>query len=155
MSKHACLGLFFKGVDKGLTHTQILLVLENTSADDGKDAWRWSLPGEKCCHDKLKEGDCCPETADETVIRECKEETGYDILPKKLLLSEDRATPETGARFKRYVYLVEIAGGRPLGKRVFSQETPQWFPIAGLPRNLFFSHRKIIQQAVLSIITLG
>ena len=151
MSKHSCLALCFKDIEKGSVSAQVLLVLENTSAGDVKDGWRWSLPGGKCCHDKLKEVNCCPETADQTVVRECKEETGYDVAPGELLLSEDKANPETGAKFKRHVYWVEILGGKPLAKRVFSQETPKWFPITKLPRNLFFSHRQLIQRVLLSV----
>lgn len=147
MSKHSCSALLFKNVEKGLGAVEILLVCEPNLSSGDKDGWRWSLPGGKCC-DKSG-GDCCDEMPEATITRECKEETGYDILPKKLVLVEDKTSPETGARYKRYAFFVTVIGGEPLRKRVFTQETSKWFPLNQLPRNLFVSHNKLIKDFVL------
>jgi len=125
-------------------------VLQPTVDGDEKEEWRWSLPGGKCCHDKLKEGDCCPETAKETTIRVCREETGYLVEIQNLISVQNRST-KTGKEYKRYLFLTEVIGGQPLGEKVFNRETPRWFPLNHMPRNLFLSHREIIQAYIRKI----
>lgn len=147
MSKHSCLALCFKNLDAGLPQTEILLVLQPTVDGDEKEEWHWSLPGGKCCHDKLKEGDCCPETAEETIIRECREETGYLMAIKRLISVKYRLT-KTEVKFKRYFFLVGVVGGQPLEKQVFHQKTPRWFLLNRMPTSVFPSHRKIMKRVV-------
>lgn len=143
MAKHACSVICLRSGEKGLLGLEVLLVCEPNHSGSGKDGWRWQLPGGKCCESKAGEN-CCTETPEETVIRECLEETGYVVAPKKLVFCRIFGT------HKQYVFFAEIKGGESLKKRVFNHETPQWFLLGRLPRNLFPSHRKIIRDFILS-----
>lgn len=152
MPKHTSLALCFRDTRKSLRDLEILLVCEESKTNLYKQSWRWSLPGGKCCADKTKPADCCSETPEQTVIRECKEETGFDVAVRKLFLQEDRQNPETRTCYKRYIYVVTVAGGESLKKKVFGDETPRWVPLSKLPRNIFQSHRKIIEGFVLTLL---
>lgn len=143
MAKHACSGICLRGGEGGLLGVEVLLVCEPNLSCSDKEGWRWQLPGGKCCESKVS-GNCCIETPEETVIRECSEETGYIVAPKKLIFCRIFGT------HKQCVFFTEITGGEPLKKRVFNRETPQWFLLNRLPRSLFPSHRKIIRDFVFS-----
>lgn len=149
MSKHSCSALLFRNLEN-LGATEVLLVCEPSRGD--KDSWRWALPGGKCCDNTLNEN-CCNETPEETVMRECKEETGFDVITKKAVFTQDKTNLETGANYKRYVFSAIIQGGKPLRKKVFAQETPKWFLLSKLPRNIFVSHEKFIRRFVVSLLT--
>lgn len=154
MSKHSCSALLFRNLEKGFGAAEVLLVCEPNLSSGEKEGWRWALAGGKCCDNKAG-GNCCAETPEETIARECEEETGYTVVPKKLVLTQDKTNPETGARYKRCVFFVTITGGEPLRKRVFAQETPKWFPLNKLPRNLFVSHERFIRGFLLFLLTSG
>ncbi len=129
---------------KNASGIEILLVCE-PSESDLKDSYRWSLPGGKCCDNYGKMVSCCTETPEQTIIRESKEETGYDIVTVRLFGQEEKDM------HKRYVFVINIVAGHPLGKKIpGDKESPAWFPIKSLPRNTFPSHRRIIEQYVLS-----
>ncbi len=151
MPKHSSLALCFRNIKKGLRSAGVLLVCEPSLSSKNKDSWRWSLPGGKCCDNK-QPINCCMETSEETVVRECKEETGFRVKAEKLFLREDKRNPETQVQYKRYVYVVNIVDGNPLGKKVFGEESPRWVPLSQLPRNLFYSHQKILEGFVLCLI---
>ncbi len=148
MSKHAVLALCFKNLEKGIYDTEVLLVCEgNGNRYDAKDEWRWSLSGGKCCDNKWLEKDCCRENPATTVQREFKEETGFDSKLKNLVSFEELENQERGNKFVRYVYLVEITGGQMLENKTPSGgNSPQWFKLSAIPRNLFYSHQQIIRD---------
>ena len=150
MSKHWSAGLCFDNLDN---IKQVLLVCEPVNdPNDTTEEWRWSLPGGKCCDNKSLTLGCCQETPEYTLRRKFKEETGHKVALIKLLFSEEKPTSRSNTTFLRSVYLVKIMGGQPLGKRVFNHESPKWFFLSKLPRNLFPSHRKIIEDFVLSLL---
>lgn len=149
MPKHSSLALCFKDIDKNLADAEILLVCEPNLSWSDKDSWRWSLPGGKCCRNL--QTPCCAETPNQTVIRECLEETGYRVTPVQIVFADNLRNSETDEKYKRYSFLVIIQDGQPLRKKVFSEETPKWFPLRQLPRNLFFSHRQIIEKFAIDL----
>lgn len=152
MSKHWAAGICLDALDTGKP-VSILLVCEPIAdRQDEKDAWRWSLPGGKCCDDKRNGQSCCVETPIETTKREFLGETGYEVEPVETLLREEKVNREDGRKHQRFVFLVRITGGEPLKKKAFNQESPKWFFLAKLPRNLFPSHLKIIREGVLSLV---
>lgn len=152
MSKHWAAGICLDALDTGKP-VSILLVCEPTDErKDEKDAWRWSLPGEKCCDDKRSEQLCCEETPRETLKREFREETGFEVEPVEVLLQEEKVNRKDGREHQRFIFLVKIVGGEALKKKAFNQESPKWFFLAKLPRNLFPSHLRIIRESVLSLL---
>lgn len=130
---------------------EILLVCEPSSLSELKEGYRWSLPGGKCCNRGLEERkmvNCCAETPEQTLIREFKEETGYDIAPVRLFGKESRDIHD------RYVFVARIVGGEPLHKTVpGDKESPAWFPLNKIPRNTLNSHQRIIRTYIASRIT--
>src|SRR3989344_1061277 len=71
----------------------VLLVCEPSETDEHKEGYHWSLPGGKCCDRSIKEGkivDCCSETPEQTLVREFKEETGYDVVPGAVFEKQDK-----------------------------------------------------------------
>jgi 8-oxo-dGTP pyrophosphatase MutT (NUDIX family) len=146
LAKHTTVGICIDG--NSLNSARILLVCEE-SKDLNKASYRWSLPGGKCC--SLKRGDtseiCCSETAEQTIVREFKEETGYEINKPKLFFSKHENFPS--GEFDRHVFIVDIACGKPHGRKVFNHETPKWFSLRDMPRNLFSLHRNMIRDFVL------
>ncbi|MEK7627927.1 MAG: NUDIX domain-containing protein [Patescibacteria group bacterium] len=149
MSKHSSHALCLRNTERSLLRAEVLLVCEGTSGNDRKDGWHWGLPGGKCCSNKRTQGLCCAETPAETVIRECKEETGYDTVVEQFLRSEGQQNPETGARFNKVFFLVKVASGEPLRKKIFGTETPRWFPLSKLPRNMYRSHRDMLATYII------
>lgn len=148
MSKHAVSTLIFRNENDGLERMEILLVCENASGE--KDAWRWQLPGGKCC--QSEESACCFETAEKTVERECAEEAGYQVKPRELVSRKEMISNESGKRFLKYFYRGEIVGGQAAEKNVFGIVSPRWFPVAKLPRNMFRSHADAIRNYVVRML---
>ena len=141
MSRQWSGGICLRKAGNGI---EVLLVCE-PSESDLKESYRWSLPGGKCCNNYGKMVNCCQETPEQTMVRESKEETGYDVIMVRLFGQEEKDM------HKRYVFVISIVGGQPLGKKIpGGKESPSWFPIRSLPRNMFPSHRRIIEQYILS-----
>lgn len=152
MAKHSAKGLCFRSSsDKGLLFgIEVLLVCEPNRSGSDKDSFRWELPGGKCCDDDLcgkSSEHMCAETPEETVVRECREETGYRVAPKRVVFRRRIG------RHERIFYLVEIAGGKQARKKVFGGESPRWFSVLHLPRNLFPSHQKVIFAFLRTLVT--
>lgn len=152
MSKHTSQAVCLRGWEKGPRNAEVLLVCEESKTNADKESWRWSLPGGKCCAITVAVSDCCEEKPEETVLREFQEETGYEGKVISSEWSEEVETPGTTLSHTRHVFRVEIMGGAPLQKKVFLQETPKWFLLSQLPRNLFPSHRKIVERVVLDLL---
>lgn len=149
MAKHSAKGLCFRGFGHGIFGIEILLVCEPNRSGSDKDSFRWELPGGKCCDDdlcgKVPERTCA-ETPEETVVRECREETGYCVAPKKVV-SRLRF-----GKHERIFYLAEITGGRQLRNKAYNSESPQWFLWYKTPRNFFPSHKRIMTQFLASFV---
>lgn len=146
MSKHAALAICLKDRNRIPREQSLLMVCDDvTNKYDEKNTWRWQLPGGKCCDDKLKMVDCCSEKPEDTVIREFKEETGFDARIEKFLFDDERVNPESREKFRRYVYLVRITGGEALQNIVpGGQTSPKRFKLGAMPRNSFKSHQEVI-----------
>ena len=127
----------------------VLLVCEPSSTDKHKESYRWSLPGGKCCDGRIKEGkmvNCCSETPEQTLVREFKEETGYDVVPGAVFEKQDK-----GNHLKFFFRMMGISGQMIKKPIPGGKKSPQWFPVNKLPRNLFISHRRMIEKYVLAI----
>lgn len=151
MSKHTSLAVCLKWEGEP-QNAEVLLVCEESVTRIGKDSFRWSLPGGKCCAASVAISRCCPETSEETALREFQEETGYEGKIISYGWSDELETPGTDTHYKRHIFRVAIASGEPLQKKVFSHESPKWFSLRNLPRNIFFSHKKIIERIVIELI---
>lgn len=149
MSKHAVSTLIFRNENEGLERMEVLLVCENANRND-KDAWRWQLPGGRCCEGG--EIGCCLETPEETVARECAEEAGYQIKAREVISVQNGTDRRSGKQFLRYFYRGEIVGGYALEKKVFGTISPRWFLVTKLPRNMFSSHMAAVRSCVMSMV---
>lgn len=150
MSKHSSLVLCLRNTHKDPVKQEVLLVCDSPSIkSDLKPAWRWGLPGGKCCDDKLTTRHCCEETPEETAIREMLEETGYRT-EVELLFSDERMNQESREKFIRFVFRGTIIGGTKLQKNLPSglvcAVSPAWFKLGDFPRNSHYSHQEIIKR---------
>lgn len=151
MSKHTSIAVCLKREGE-LKNAEVLLVCEESVTRIEKDSFRWSLPGGKCCAITVAAPHCCPETPEETALREFREETGYAGKIISYQWTDEFETQGTDILYKRHVFRVAIASGKPLQKKVFLRESPKWFPLRNLPRNLFLSHKKIIERIILELL---
>jgi len=131
----------------------VLLVCEPSETDEHKEGYHWSLPGGKCCDRSIKEGkivDCCSETPEQTLVREFKEETGYDVVPGAVFEKQDKIN------HLKFFFRMRSISGQILQKSIPGGKTsPQWFPINKLPRNLFISHRQMIGKYILALMVMS
>ena len=144
MSKQTSRGLCLR---KNGNNIEILLVCE-PSDRELKDSYRWALPGGKCCSDITTRADCCNETPEQTIIREAKEETGYNIAIVRMLSHDEKY------EYSRYAFLIEITDGTKANNKVpGGKESLTWFSIKNLPRNMFTGHRRIVEQYMIQRLT--
>lgn len=127
----------------------VLLVCEPSETDEHKESYHWSLPGGKCCSGSIERGkmvNCCLETPEQTLVREFKEETGYDVIPGAIFEQQDKV------HHKKFFFGLKKISGQQIKKPVpGGKESPTWFPINKMPRNLYPSHRHAIQKYVMAL----
>ena len=129
----------------------VLLVCEPSETSEQKEGYRWSLPGGKCCDGSINGGrmvNCCLEAPEQTLIREFKEETGYDIVPGAIFEKQDKVD------HLKFFFGLKGLSGHQIQKLIPGGNiSPKWFPINRLPRNLFVSHRRVIEKYVLALMS--
>ena len=137
----------------GSSGIAVLLVCEPSETDECKEGYRWSLPGGKCCDGSIIGGrmvNCCLETPEQTLVREVKEETGYDVVPGAIFERQDKVD------HKKFFFGLRKISGQQIQKPVpGGKVSPAWFPVNQMPRNLFPSHRRAIQKYVLALTASG
>jgi len=115
-------------------------ILLHRRADNG----RWGLPGGGIERD---------ETAEQAVVREVLEETGYEVEARRLIgvYSEPGHTTISYPDGNSVCYVAlgfacRVVGGRP----ALSEETIEvgWFPLEALPDSVPLGHRQRIRDAL-------
>ena len=117
----------------------ILLVKRLTTPFSGY----WALPG-----GRQDPG----ETIEQTILREVKEETGFDIkILKKIGEYREKGTHDNVEYdYSPACFLAEIVGGDiQIPKNEIS--LIKFFPLKTLPDNLAFEHRKMIKDYIKSL----
>ena len=111
---------------------KILLIKRNTKPFVGY----WALPG-----GRMDPG----ETIEQTVVRECKEETGLDVaIVRKVGEYVERGTKDD-IEYEYYptCFVVKVVGGEVKRQESEIQEI-QLFSLNALPNPLAFEHNKMI-----------
>lgn len=111
------------------------LLLSRYAPPDG----RWVLPGGGLEHGEH------PETA---VVREVREETGYDVGVDRLLgvESSTRMTSDlVSIHSVRFLYVVRVLGGELAFEVDGSSDRAAWIPLSDAPG---LAHTRIVDQAL-------
>lgn len=146
MPKHVSRVIIFDNFEENPFAIKVLLAYEQPGKLAAVRAQKWRLPGGKCC-DAEAVNCMCPETGQETAIREILEETGLQIE----IIRRSRVHVNRTTGHESYYYISRIAGGK-LRTRLFGRkkiETPAWHSVSVLPEKINPHHKSAIEQAVM------
>lgn len=116
---------------------KILLIKRAKEPDSGK----WAIPG-----GRIEEN----ETAEQCLVREFKEETGFDVEPAKFLgiYSDPARDPR---KIIGAVYFVKRKSGKI--KAGDDAGEARWFGLDNIPDELAFDHKKIVEDAKATLLS--
>jgi 8-oxo-dGTP diphosphatase len=115
---------------------KILLIKRNSKPFMGY----WALPGGRVDLD---------ETVEQTIVRECKEETGLDIAVVRKIGEYVEHGVKDDVEYEYYptCFLVKVAGGE-IKRQESEIQDSQLFRLKTLPEPLAFEHNKMMQDYI-------